>query len=111
MTFISQLQHVLNTLSFTHDFNKTKGNNVPRTEYRTNHNTETANKFSENVVQFKHLQIMSTNENCMPEGITDLIQGTYATIQSRRFVFLFATKKHKDENTHNKNFACCFIWV
>ena len=97
MTFISQLQHVLNTPSFTHDFNKTKGNNVPWTECSTTHNIKMTNKFSENVVQFKHLQIISTNENCMPEELqTEWIQGMHATIQSRCFVFSFATLKHKD---------------
>jgi hypothetical protein len=41
-----------------------------------------ANKFSENVVQFKHLQIMSTNENCMPEGITNRLNSGNARYYS-----------------------------
>jgi hypothetical protein len=67
MTFISQLQHVLNTPSFTHDFNKTK--NMNRMQDKSQH--KDGSKSYENVVQFQHLQIMSTNENCMPEGITN----------------------------------------
>jgi len=27
------------------------------------------------------------------------------------FVFEFAIQKFKDKDTHNYNFACCFVWV
>jgi len=47
-----------------------------------------ANKFSENMIQFKHLQIMSTNENCMLEGITNRLNSGNACYYSVQMFWL-----------------------
>jgi hypothetical protein len=94
--------------------------NVEKTKYMLlsrhqnagqNRDIEIANRWFENVLQFKYLGTPVTNQNLIQEEIKRRLSSgnaCYHSVQSWSSGLL--SKKSKNENIQDYNFACDFVW-
>ena len=77
------------------------------------HTMKVDNSSIERVEEFKYLGTTLTNQNSIQEEIKSRLKLGNAcyTLGAESFVFQFATKKFKDQDILNYNFACCFVWM
>jgi hypothetical protein len=76
-----------------------------------NHDIKIANRYFENVAQFKYLGLAVTNQNLIHEEIKMRLNSGNACYHSVQNLLFFSRLLSKNIKIRNYNFACGSVWV